>query len=258
MVAVGGGEGRVFLGGEHPLPMVFPLFKIRVAVFRGLFVGESAVGVFGFRLKVSGVHLLDLPVQGFIGRPVIPPGQQHGQHAAGFQQGKGLGEGGFLRDPLDGGGGIDHVKALGAEIVGDEIIVHDMEIFIRPVFLPHLFKQVLPQLDGMVIAPGAQDGVRGLAGAGADLQHPFPRPDPGKGNQIREQRLAVPGPETVKLLRDQIKHFSEFHGRGLLQRGFLRMALRTSQCKHKPRGSFHRERAGQAKQARAIPGRRLA
>ena len=101
-------------------------------------------------------------------------------------------------------------EALSAEVVGDEVAALDVKVRPVAVLALHHLKQMLAQLDGVVVAAGVQDGIGGLAGAGADLQHPRSRPDAGIRRKVREQLRAIARPEAVELLGDRIKNPPKF------------------------------------------------
>ena len=100
--------------------------------------------------------------------------------------------------------------------MGDEIIVHDAEIWTPAVLALHHFRQMLPQLHGKVLAAGIQNRICGLAGAGAQLQHRFPRPQGGVLDELGKKLRSVSGAISVKQFGDRVKNPSRFHGSVLL------------------------------------------
>ena len=69
---MGTAKGRIFLCRELPFSVILAPFKICIAVAGRIGVEKAPLLVFGFGFKIFGIDLLDLIVQRFIGRFIIP------------------------------------------------------------------------------------------------------------------------------------------------------------------------------------------
>lgn len=150
MVAVRPAVGGVFVRGQRAAGLVFTLLEVCVAVLHGVLIAEGAVCIGRLRLEIRAVYLLDLLIQRLVRRSVVAARQHHSQRPAGPEQREGLRERDLFRDPLDGRGGVDEVEALFSEIVCDEVVVHQMKVWLCAVLLPQLRGQMFAELDRVI------------------------------------------------------------------------------------------------------------
>ena len=127
------------------------------------------MGIGNVRLEVFIVEFLNLVIELFVVTSIFGGSEHHGQNSARLKKRQDLRIRDLLGDPLDRGRRIDQVVLFFSEIMGDEVIVHDVEIWKVSVLFFHFPIQMFPQFDRVIFASGSKDRIRRLSGSRTDL-----------------------------------------------------------------------------------------
>ena len=127
------------------------------------------MGIGNVRLEEFIVEFLNLLIERFVIASIFGGSKHHGQNSARLKKRQDLRIRDLLGDPLDRGRRIDQVVFLFSEIMGDEVVIHDMEIWKVSVLFFHFPVEMFPQFDRVILTSGAKDRVRRLSGSRTDL-----------------------------------------------------------------------------------------